>query len=439
MQVANTNNKCFIIWSSKIEGRFDPHFYKPDFITFLKELGGEKIKVVKLGEIIKSIINGFDYRKFSDKGLSYLRVANIKPETLNLENVKKIDIDPVNKAIQLEVGSVLLTRKGTFGVSICIPKKNNYVISSEIFKIETKENINPRFLSIVLNSRIGQKQFNRVKIGAIMGSLSQEAVKEILIPLPDLKTQNKIVEIMQLAYEQKASKEQEAKNILNSIDDYILGELGVKISKIENKKCFFVNYEEMKNQRIDPFFYQPKYQAITKSLNKSKFPIKKLEDLCLVEWGNTNLTKRIYKEKGYPAFSASGQDGYLDFYEHNENAVILSAIGARCGKCFLARGKWTAIKNTIIIKPVEQTKINIIYLYIFLNNENLWEKSGGAQPFITMKSANNLKIPFPPIEIQEQLANEFGSRLEKANKLKAEAKNEIEKAKQEVEKIILGI
>ena len=48
-------------------------------------------------------------------------------------------------------------------------------------------------------------------------------------------------------------------------------------------------------------------------------------------------------EGRFPAFSASGQDVWLSRFDHQGDGLVLSAVGARCGKCFLATGKWSAI------------------------------------------------------------------------------------------------
>ena len=76
---------------------------------------------------------------------------------------------------------------------------------------------------------------------------------------------------------------------------------------------------------------------------------KRLGDVAEVKWGNTSITKAAYVGEGYPAISATGIDGFLKHYEHDCEAVVVSAIGARCGKCFFTSGKWTAIKNTLVL------------------------------------------------------------------------------------------
>ncbi len=159
----------------------------------------------------------------------------------------------------------------------------------------------------------------------------------------------------------------------------------------------------------------------------NKWEIKRLFEVANIDWGNTNLTKAFYDEKGkYDVFSATGLDGKSNSFEHDKAAIILSAIGARCGKCFWANGKWTAIKNTIILTNKE----NILLKYLFesINNENYWLKSGSAQPFITLTSAREQKIILPPIEIQKKIV----AKIEELEKKETENKNLIEKLKSQI-------
>lgn len=161
---------------------------------------------------------------------------------------------------------------------------------------------------------------------------------------------------------------------------------------------------------------------------ESKWEIVRLQEVAEIDWGNTNLTKNIYKSDGYyDVYSATGLDGKTDFYENEGDAIILSAIGARCGKCFLAQGKWTAIKNTIVIK--NNSKILLKYLFEYINKESYWHKSGTAQPFITMGNAYEQKIPLPPLDIQKKIVSE----IEAMEKQEQKAVEEVEKLRAEIE------
>ncbi len=208
----------FEVWSDEMENkRIDAGYWQPYLEEVERSINNGKYKTEKFGSISEKIINGLDYRQFSEKGKIYLRVSNIKPHGINLQKVKRIDLENVNKDIKLKKGNLLLTRKGTFGVAQYIEKDNDCLISSEIFKIILKKNINPEFIKIVLNSIIGQMQFDRNKIGAIMGSLSQEAVKKIDIPIPSLSIQKKIAEKTELYYFQARKLKKEAKENLEKV------------------------------------------------------------------------------------------------------------------------------------------------------------------------------------------------------------------------------
>jgi restriction endonuclease S subunit len=135
---------------------------------------------------------------------------------------------------------------------------------------------------------------------------------------------------------------------------------------------------------------------------KSPWPTKKLGEIAeIYSGGRSGITKKDYVERGFPAFSASGQDGFTKEAYDSGFAVILSSIGSRCGKCFYAEGKWTALANTQIIKF--ENPVTAKFMYYYLNDANKWPKSGTGQPFISPSVVKNLIVPFPPLHIQQKI------------------------------------
>jgi restriction endonuclease S subunit len=126
--------------------------------------------------------------------------------------------------------------------------------------------------------------------------------------------------------------------------------------------------------------------------------------------GNSKLIKgKLFNEPGpnlFPGYSASGQDVWLSDWEHQGVAVILSAVGARCGKAFLATGKWSAIANTHIIWIDEELFLPD-FAYLILNNEDFWIRSGSAQPFVKVKSTLEKLVGVPPLEEQKWIISKF--------------------------------
>ena len=126
----------------------------------------------------------------------------------------------------------------------------------------------------------------------------------------------------------------------------------------------------------------------------------KLGTICTIDWGNTSLTKKSYQEDGkFIAVSATGCDGRINHYEHEEDVCVLSAIGAQCGKMFFPQEKFTAIKNTITLKPKKEL-VNSKFLYYLLTFIEL-PKRGAAQPFISKGDIEKFEINNLP-ELKEQ-------------------------------------
>lgn len=82
--------------------------------------------------------------------------------------------------------------------------------------------------------------------------------------------------------------------------------------------------------------------------------------------------------------------------------MILSSIGARCGKTFLASGQWTSLANTQIMFPHEG-EVDARYLWYLTNDEWLWPRSGSAQPFIKPRDGKTIPVPVPPIATQRAI------------------------------------
>ena len=135
-----------------------------------------------------------------------------------------------------------------------------------------------------------------------------------------------------------------------------------------------------------------------------------LGKVAKVEWGNTSITKASYVESGFTAFSATGPDGFLPSAQWHGEGIVLSAIGARCGKCFLADGDWTAIKNTIVIQG-DESRINNRFLFYFLNDARRWKIAGSGQPFITLKTARAVCVPVPPLDEQQRIVAEIETQF----------------------------
>jgi len=132
-----------------------------------------------------------------------------------------------------------------------------------------------------------------------------------------------------------------------------------------------------------------------------------LGDIVEISWGDTSTTKASYTHSGYLAYSASGPDGLLPHFDHDQPGVVISAIGAQCGKTWLADGRWSCIKNTMWFRSSSEHLTE--YLYYATSNPGFWPRRGAAQPFISLGDAKSTMIRLPPVSAQERITAVLGS------------------------------
>lgn len=119
-----------------------------------------------------------------------------------------------------------------------------------------------------------------------------------------------------------------------------------------------------------------------------------------------------------PGYSASGQDVWLRPQEaqFRGGGLILSAVGARCGKVFLAdSARWGVVANTTVLVP--QQGFDARYLWYLVNDEHFWEKGGAAQPYIRVQETLQRRLPFPDLDEQRRIAAFLDAEFAKVHHL----------------------
>lgn len=166
-----------------------------------------------------------------------------------------------------------------------------------------------------------------------------------------------------------------------------------------------------------------------------KLPVASLADVAnVIQGGRHGLSSNSFVDTGYPAYGAGGLNGYLETYEFDEEAIVLSSIGARCGKCFHAQGKWTSLANTQVIIP-DPKRADIRYFWYQLNDEASWRRSGTAQPFIKPSDVKSRKVFLPDLSEQKRIA----AILDKADTIRSKRQQAIQLADEFLRSVFLDM
>jgi len=140
---------------------------------------------------------------------------------------------------------------------------------------------------------------------------------------------------------------------------------------------------------------------------------------------------RLYQEAQdglFPGFSASGQDVWVEEAQHHEPGIVLSAVGARCGKTFKADGDWTAVANTHVF--FSHAGFDRDFLWYLTNDEAFWDRGGTAQPFVRVASTLQRPWCFPPLPEQRAIVAFLDRETAKIDALIAKVREVIERLKE---------
>lgn len=154
-----------------------------------------------------------------------------------------------------------------------------------------------------------------------------------------------------------------------------------------------------------------------------------------VEYKKINVVVDLYYGKGnnipkdggkYPVYGCNGIVGSTTTY-NNEDTPIVGHIGS-AGKVSWGHGKHYVTYNGTICKP-KKNQINSRYLYHILLNLHLEKYVKGSQPFLSTSDFGYVKIPCPPIKVQEEIVR----ILDKFSELETELETELEARKRQYE------
>lgn len=163
----------------------------------------QSVRVGEVAEVGSGVTLGKNVSGFKHVELPYLRVANVQDGHLDLGTIKtvKVRVDEAER-YRLEAGDVLMTEggdpdklgRGTLWegqISDCLHQNHIFRVRAD------RSRLDPRFLSLIVESDIAKRYFNRVaKRTTNLASTNKTQVRAFAFPLPPLKDQERIAELM---------------------------------------------------------------------------------------------------------------------------------------------------------------------------------------------------------------------------------------------------
>ena len=455
------NNKVFIVNRSEIENRLDPLYYDSDFTKFFKHPYS-----VRLKDVCINFSSGFGAGKneqtTKDNGYIQIRPTNIDNDGF-LKYEKNVYV-PLHKGVPfVKKGTVLFNNTNSqewVGKTALLQDDSKLYTSNHITSIIVNSSkVISEYLWIVLNIYQRNKVFYSICTNwNNQSGVGIDLLQSVKVPIPPISSQQEIVDYYISAYNEKQEREIEAQQLLDSIDTYLLDELGVSLPEVRNElkdRVFLLNRSELEG-RFDPTVYKDGIKLIS-----SKWDNEKLSKVAFVN--PSGAYKGRIAETPISFVPMEVIDETFSEITTMDETTIEQASGftkfregdllwAKITPC-MQNGKSAIAKNLtnglgcgstefFILRPKDE-RLATEYLHVILHMKCVRETAmlyfGGSagQQRVPASFLENFNLPLPPKEKQIEIANHVYALRQQAKELQEEGKTILENAKLEVERMII--
>ena len=347
--------------------------------------------------------------EYTGSGIRFLRTTDID----DYGNLHGEGVHVTKSAVSnyiVEDGDILISRSGTIGRSFLYDSTKHPICAYAGYLVRYKSNSSTysKFIFYFTKSAPFIHWINQISLESTIGNVNGQKYANMEIPFVPLPEQQAIATFL----DRETSR----------ID-----------ALVEKKQQFIELLEERRSALIS--------HAVTKGLDPDvpmkdsgvewigeipeHWDFKKLSYMASLKSGE-NITSTEFEKYGeYPVFGGNGLRGYFSKYTHEGEYVIIGRQGALCGNINYTKGKCWVSEHAIVVNPT--TKFVTFWMGELLKAMNLNRYSiSAAQPGISVENIKKLKIPVPPLQEQQAIANYLDRETSQIDNL-------IEKTKQSIE------
>ena len=254
--------------------RLDAEYYQPAFLDNMLFLQQHcPFPVEQFGEALLSISGGATPlgAEYPEEGVPFLRVQNIMPGYLSLDDVVYISPEihlTQLKRSQLQPGDVLLTITGvSYGKAAFVPPNLGPAnINQHSVRMEFKKYLRPEYVAMFLNSRFGKLQSDMKITGVTRPALDYGEINTFLIPILPDELQLEVVKLCEESqYQRLRSLE-----LYAEAESLLLDALGLNDLDIEQVITYERNFREVAHaDRFDAAYFSPRAQRALEIMGRS--------------------------------------------------------------------------------------------------------------------------------------------------------------------------
>ena len=435
----------------------------------------ERYPLVSIGQIITKSIKPIEI----EDNTSYKQITlKTNGGGVVLRDVKQGKNIGTKKQYLVFAGQFIMSkidaRNGAFGV--VGPDLDGAIVTADfpVFDVD-KERILPDYLALFSTTT----SFVRFAKSCSRGTTNRQRIDVNLflsqrIPLPTLEEQHTLVASYKYRIEQSERLEGQATQIEQSIENYLLSELGIKqkgniVSEpptamvSEPQIEYVVGNQQLEDHgntrhRGDETNKEYKYLRFVRFKNIEKwgidytvgktpgititeYPLKRISELCKIGSGGTPARRHKEYYNGTIPWIKTGELHDEILYDTEEKitqqglenssaklypqgSLVVAMYGATIGKTAKLGVDATTNQACAVLSYIDNNLIQTDYLWIYLQSQtnNLKKMAyGGAQPNINANIISNYLIPIPPISLQNSIVAHINRQKERIKLLKRQA------------------
>lgn len=334
---------------------------------------------------------------------TYIRVADFQDNgTINLQNIKFINENTYNvlKNYKIYDDNLYISIAGTIGKSGIIPKElNGAILTENAVKLEyIQNNISNKFMYFFTLSNIFKTQIQTSTKIVAQPKLAITRLKQIQIPLPPLKEQERIVGILDESFAKIDESIKILEQDLLNLDELMQSALQKAFNPLKD------NIKE--NYKLPQSWEWKSLEEISENISAGGDKPK-------------NCTESKTAKNQIPVYANgvnnNGLVGYTDKATIIKPSLTISARGT-IGFVCIRKEPYFPIVRLISLIPCENI-LCLHYLYFCLNFF-IAKGEGSSIPQLTIPKFKSLQIPLPPLKEQEQIAKHLDFVFEKTKALK---------------------
>jgi len=347
---------------------------------------------VKLKEVCHEITVGHVgpmVSEYVDQGIPFLRSQNIEPFRLNRSDIKFIsnEFHAKLKKSALRPGDVVVVRTGYPGTASVIPIYLPVANCADLVILRPSHEMNARFLVSIFNSTWGRGTVAGNLVGVAQQHFNIGAAKEMVIRLPSITSQQKIVAILS-AYDDLIENNLRRIKILEEMAQNLYREWFVKLRFPGHQH---VRFTDSPLGRIpEGWVVMPLGKLV--ELRKDKFNEKLHSGCPLLDLAKMQSRTLFVGDTGSPDELTTSRIIF------EEGDILFGSIRPYLHKVALAPCCGVTNVSVLVIRPAEKSLQSFLAVLLSSIDTIRWadqHSTGTKMPVIKWEAFKAMPVPMP--------------------------------------------